>query len=748
MWFDKYYASRKKLIIGFVLVSVLSACLLPFLKFAFNFEQFFPVGDKDLEFFQEFIEEFESDDNFLLIAFEHKPSIFDTSFLKKVDQFTDAAQDVPYVKSVQSLTNFSFPTLTPLGPRMIPAVSMDDPTEMSRDSIRLLNDERLVHNLINQNASSTVVILKTEENTQIEECKSIMHGVNQLIAQHNLPDHYMLGRAYFQTELSALQFREIFMSTVVSSILISIVMILIFRRWRSILIALGSIGVGLLIFMGLLSLLGRELTLMAALYPILMLIVGTSDVIHIMTKYFDELKKGFDKKAALETTIRQIGMATLLTSLTTAAGFATLLSSRIIPIKDFGINAAMGVVVAYIVVIGFTCPLLSYFRKEQLIKKTSTDTFWNNILSRTNAITKQYRVAISIGFFLFIGACLYGMSMIHTNYEIAMNLPKGAKITEDFKYFEKEYAGFRPIEFAVFIQEGYNYDDYEVLEAITKTEDYIRTKEEIASVISLGTIMKSLNQAVYGNNPAEYKMPSQETYALAKPVFSMLSAQGAELLVSKDKRKSRISSKIKDIGAEKINIVSADIDRWIDENIDSSIVQFNQTGTGLILDKNSEFVRESLLYGLGMALIIVSLLMGMLFRNIKMLLLALIPNVIPLLFAAALIGYFDIALEAGISIVFAIIFGIAVDDTIHFLSKYKLAKDRLGDREAALEVSFVETGKAIIFTSIILFFGFAIMLFSSNLPSVIIGMLISVTLVSAILADLIFLPVIIRFFDI
>jgi predicted RND superfamily exporter protein len=220
------------------------------------------------------------------------------------------------------------------------------------------------------------------------------------------------------------------------------------------------------------------------------------------------------------------------------------------------------------------------------------------------------------------------------------------------------------------------------------------------------------------------------------------------MLINNTKDKIRISSRVKDIGADNVKLLSQRIDTWIDNNIDSSVIQFKQTGTGLILDKNSEFVRESLLYGLGLALLIVSVLMGLLFKDFKVLFIALLPNVLPLLFAAALIGYLGIALEAGVSIVFAIIFGIAVDDTIHFMSKYKLAKNQYNDREKALQVTFQETGKAIIFTSIILFFGFLIMLFSANLPSVVIGMLISVTLVSALVADLILLPVVLRWFDI
>lgn len=232
-------------------------------------------------------------------------------------------------------------------------------------------------------------------------------------------------------------------------------------------------------------------------------------------------------------------------------------------------------------------------------------------------------------------------------------------------------------------------------------------------------------------------------------MLASLPSMGTDVLISKDKKKTRVSSKVKDVGAENIKAMSARIDDWLSENIDPEVIQFQQTGTGLLLDKNSEFVKESLLNGLLIALVIVSLLMGLLFRNWKMLFLALVPNLIPLLFAAALIGFTGVALEAGVSIVFAIIFGIAVDDTIHFLSKYKLAKDQYdGDMERALQITFQECGKAIIFTTIILFFGFLILFFSTNQPAVTIGLLISVTLISALVADLTILPVLIRKFKI
>ena len=347
----------------------------------------------------------------------------------------------------------------------------------------------------------------------------------------------------------------------------------------------------------------------------------------------------------------------------------------------------------------------------------------------------------------FIVLSIVGISKIHTNYSLEENLPKGAKITEDFAFFERSYAGFRPLEMAISLNGDTEIWDYETLRDINDLEQYIRSKSEIKTSISIASIVKSLNQALDLTGEQSYTMPDAERYAQIKPMALNAPSLAQNMLISKDKKKTRISARIKDVGAENIKKLSTDIDSFIQNNIDTSRLSVVQTGTGLILDKNSEFVRESLINGLGIALVVVSLLMGFLYRKVKYLFIAIIPNVVPLLFAAALIGFGDIPLEAGTSIIFAIIFGIAVDDTIHFMSKYKLAMDKHKDVEKAMFITFTETGKAIIYTSIILFFGFLVLLFSANTPSVIIGLLISVTLVSAVIADLFLLPLIIRKFD-
>ena len=327
-------------------------------------------------------------------------------------------------------------------------------------------------------------------------------------------------------------------------------------------------------------------------------------------------------------------------------------------------------------------------------------------------------------------------------------MPRGEKITTDFLYFEKHFAGFRPLEVAVFAQGDYQADDYEVLMAVDRLEQHMRTYPSLGSISSLATVYKSIHQMQNSNRSTFYKMPeSEKKFAKYQKIVSKLPESSTAILLSKDQKKTRITSRTLDMGADSIQEVKTKIDQWITENTDPNIATYQQTGTGLILDKNAEYIRRNLIFGLGMAILIVSLLMAVLFRNWRMVIISLVPNVFPLLLAGALLGFLGIELDAGISIVFAVVFGIAVDDTIHFLSKYKLARNKGLDVEASLHTTFMETGKAICLTTLILFFGFLVLLFSIHPPSITVGLLISVTLVSALFGDLLLIPILIRWFN-
>jgi predicted RND superfamily exporter protein len=422
------------------------------------------------------------------------------------------------------------------------------------------------------------------------------------------------------------------------------------------------------------------------------------------------------------------------------------MTSNVRPIRDFGANAALGVLVAYFTVIFFTTCVLTLFSKEQIIKETTENDFWNRLMTSWYGKTLSHGKLISGISVVFIAMCFYGMSQITMNYSVEDSLPINAQLTEDFLYFEDKYSGFRPIEFAITVKnDTLDADSYEVMSEVSKIEDKLYENPNFRSILGMTTIYKSLERMNNGNRADAFKFPeTKREFKKSKRLVDRMIGNESSVMISRDKKKTRISTRIADIGAESIKAEGKEIDQWINTNIDTSMISVKRTGTGLLIDKNAEYIRDNLLQGLLIALVLVSLLMALLFRNWKMLMIALVPNFVPVLFSAGLLGFFEIQLDAGVSIIFAVVFGIAVDDTIHFLSKYKLARDAKKTVEEAIKITFEETGKAITFTTIILFFGFLVMLFSNHPPSVTVGMLISVTLVAALICDLFLLPVLMR----
>lgn len=737
---------RRNFFLGFYgLLTIVSLLLLPQLKFTFDFEQFFPKGDPEYEFFKNYIRDFESDDNFLLIAVERRAGVFDSVFLSKVHDFTLQAGRLPHVTSASSITKMQYPLKTPFGITAVPVVHLDDPAFYPTDRVRVLQDRRFVNNLISADGTALSVVLKTVNQNTLEQGEELMAALDSLLAGYRFEETHTLGRAYFQRELVQMEKREVLVSTLLAALLVILVLFFIFRRWWTVFIAMTGIGLSLLFFLGLLSAMGRELNALAALYPILMCIVGVADTIHITSKYLDELKKGHDRETAIRTTLREIGLATFITCITTALGFASLITNRTAPIQGFGLNAALGVLLSFLVIYGWLWAMLPRFQAGQLIKFTRQYAFWDRFMAWIYRYTQHRHrriVWFSLGLLLL---SVWGISKIHTNYYIKSNLPRGQQVTADFLYFEQKFSGFRPVEFAVFPQDGRQADDFEVLQEMDKLENHLRSYAAVKTVASVNDVYRSLHAMNYGNRPEGYRLPdSLAEFNDYQRLADKLPAAYSEILLSKNHDKARIAVRMTDVGRDSMQLMQQEIETWWSKNIDSSVARFKITGTGVILDRNSVYIRDNMLQGLLPSVLVVAIIMGFLFKDLRMVLVFMVPNVFPLLFAGAFIGYLGIPLEAGIATVFNIVFGIATDDTVHFLSNFKLCRSRGLGVEESLRTTLAETGKAMCLSSIILFFSFSVMLFSIHPPSVIVGLLVSITLVGALFCDLFLVPVLVR----
>ena len=290
-------------------------------------------------------------------------------------------------------------------------------------------------------------------------------------------------------------------------------------------------------------------------------------------------------------------------------------------------------------------------------------------------------------------------------------------------------------------------DDYEILVMINGIVDAMHKEENLSTTLSILDLYKQFN---YGKNLRksfdDYTLPDSSDYALFQQMKADLppSSFARIGLVNQDGTVGRISSTVRDLGTSDIEKINARLQEHINHHLDSSKLSAQITGTGTLIDQNNTYLRQNLLYGLSGAVLIIGLIMAILFKNWKFLVISIIPNVFPLVFGAAVMGLLQISLDATTSMIFAISFGIAVDDTIHFLSKLRLELSKSQDLEKALYNTTLETGRPIIVTSIILFFGFLVMLFAKAPGMMYVGLLVSLTLFSAVFADLFLIPILCR----
>ena len=735
-------------IIGYLLVLIFFAYHLTNLNFKYNIDRFFPTDNPHLSFLEDYEEKLEPDDNFLLIGVERDQSIFDSAFLAKIHEFSNGIQKLEQVKNVNDITTIKEPIKGPFGFIQSPILHHEQPERYNSDSSTIFKDPRWPNYIISEDARAVSLLVKTKPYLSQDSAKVFIEDLKALETDIGFDQIHYAGRTFSQVTFVDKIQKEVVFYVVLCNVVLLLILFLIYRKPLGVAIPLASVVLGMVLFFGILGFLNIPLDIMSTLYPTLMLIIGMSDVIHIKSKYLDELGRGESRISAMSKTIKEIGFATLLTSLTTSIGFLALLSSQIPPLRNFGIYAAVGVFLAYLTVIFFTTMILVNFNAGQLNRSGKGSFSVRPLLAKAFLIISKNQKRIWAGAILFMGICIVGMTQVSRNVYMLSDVPKDSKIRQDFKFFEEQFAGVRPLEIAILPEEGYNLQAKEVIKEVQSFEDHIKSYEPVNHVISPLTIYRTVNKSLSNGKPEAYKIP-EDTAQLQK-VNDFIEKGGRSVfssVISEDKQMGRLTGNMKDIGSANMKELYQSMRSWKGAHIDTSVVDFRVTGKLFLVDKNNDYLLGNLLTGLSLAFLVVGLLMGLLFRQLKMVLISFIPNIIPLIIAGALMGFTGITLKATTSIIFTIAFGIAVDDTIHFLSRFKIEQLKGVGKVRAIKRTFTETGKAITFTTIILLAGFSTLVFSDFTVTYYIGLLIGLTLLSAWITDLLLLPLLLyRFY--
>lgn len=742
---NKKFAER--LIILISLVSLVFFVNLKDLRLDYRFENFFPENDPDLVYYYDFVNEFETDNDFFIVGIKNNNGIFKQEFLQKLEALTDTLRKIEFINSIKSPTSLKFPVAGPFGVITVPYIHTDKPEFYKTDSARIYESENLVGSLFSEDGKIVSIQLKHEEELVKSQIDQLVLNVENTVASFDFDESHIVGKIRGQHYFTEQMIFELLLFVGISIILVSLFLYFSFRAFWGVWVPFLVIGFSVLWLLSLLSFINKPINLLTTLLPTILFVVGISNVVHILERFIYELRNKAEKLKAIKIAFKEVGLATFLTSFTTAVGFFTLNTSNILPVKEFGTYTAIGVLISFVLAFTLLPSVLVIAKKPEITKKGSEVHFWTNKLAGLFAWLLPNRRNVLAGFLGLIVISGIGISLLKVDNFFIEDWVVKDEIRDDYRFFEKQFSGFRPFDIAIWVKDSStSFNDYEVLKELEIIDVEIKKTYKTKFVVSPLNFVKIANQSIHGGKSEYYKIPDTEKeYKSLISKFRNFKSPTIKSFVNQSAKKARFSAKIIDYGGAKMNLLNQDIENSLQQKLNPKLIGFQLTGMPYLVDKNNKKLSTNLIIGLLIAFLIVAVLMGLLFKSFSMIIVALIPNILPLGLIAAFMGYFGIDLKIATSIIFTIAFGIAVDDTIHFMSKYRIELNKNKGKLYALKRTFLQTGKAIVVTSIILSSGFFILILSQVTSSFYIGLLISLTLLFALICNLVLLPVLILY---
>lgn len=713
------------------------------ITFSYEFEDFLPQNDDNAQIFKDFKERFASDNDFLLLALEKKSGIFDSTFLKKVEKIeSDIAKldDVTAVRSILSMSEFRF---MPGGLVLeIPYVHLDS-MRLEKDSVRIYSHEELVNQFVSENGRSLCLFIKHTDFLSKERSDILSDKLYALLDKAELDDYHLIGRVVGQRYYVEKMMSEMMLFISISVILVILFLWIAFRSIWGILLPQVVLYLSAIWVIGSMGLFNEPINILLVLLPSILFVVGMSDVIHLVSKYIDNLRDGMPKNDAVINAVKEIGLATLLTSLTTAIGFISLIVIPVKPIQSFAIYVSLAVVITFIITI-LTLPALFILSKAPVVAEKYKNPIWHRVLAKTFKWTLRNRKTIPLAFLVVFGISVYGITKLESNNFLMDELKDDNPVKMSFNYMDDNYGGIRPFELMIELKnpEQNQFWDKEVLKDFERVQDYLEDEYGVQRLTSLITILKTANRSFKSGLHSNYKLPENkgDIARFKKQLERLENGQILRLVVDSTQHFARITGTIPDWGNKKVTAKNQELEHFLKNELKSPYFDVKLTGTAHLLDLNLKTLSNNMMQGLILASVIIAVLMALLYRSFTMTIISLIPNIIPLVVVAGLMGYMGINLKISTAITFTIAFGIAVDDTIHFLSKLKLELSKGKTLLRALRTTYITTGKAIILTSLVLLAGFFMLILSDFEGTFAMGALVSLSLFIALLADLMLLP--------
>ena len=667
--------------------------------------------------------------------------------LTRLDTLTREIERYSGVQGVLSLTNV--PRLIRQGDSLVTQPLLS--TGLSADSLgpRLRDQPFLRGLLLSQDGTTPAMLVKIERH--FNDTPERVDLVDRIDARaHAVMGNVALaGFPYLRTQYAKRVTAEAPLFTGLALLLSLLFLYVTFRSWLAIALPTVVVVLGIVWTFGLMALFDYRLNLVTAVLPALLVIIGMANTIHLSTKFFDQYYLLHDRRRALIYTIRTAGMATFLTSLTTAVGFGVLLLSGSGNLKTFGAFSATGIMLLY--VFSVTLIPIAYLKLKppsERAARLATHDFFATFFGRVAYFAERRSGAILAFTALVIGVGILGAVQVSSNIYVFSDFHEDDPLRQDLATFEKGFGGVLPMEVVLEAKKPGAFRSLGNLRRIERLERTADTTAFVGSALSVVDLVKLSNQAYFGGDPRTFRLPSgYEMPFLQSALTSLVADEGGGRLtedlpsfVDSTFSLTRVYLGVEDVGTERMTTLADTVGARARALFPTDRFNVFVTGTAITATQSGVNLVRNLIVSLVAALIVISALMALLFRSLRLTFISLLPNVIPLLLVGGAMGYAGILLKPSTVLIFPLAFGIAVDDTIHFLAKYRLVRKQGQRRDEAIITTLRETGKAILFTSLVLMSGFLVFTFSSFAGTFNMGALTALTLGVALLTNLLLLP--------
>jgi predicted RND superfamily exporter protein len=611
----------------------------------------------------------------------------------------------------------------------------------------------------NESSNSTLMVIFVNRMTLNTNAREVfVDNLDELLAQQEgrFGRIHRTGVPYIRTIITLKTKEELRFFIAISAAITALLLYLFFRSFKVVMYSMLAVAIGVTWSLGVISLLGFKLSGLMGLIPSLIIVIGVPNSVYLINKYHQEFRAHGNKIKALNRVIRKIGSATLLTNATTALGFATFIFTKSRILIEFGIAASINIMLVFVLTIFIIPIVFSLLGDPKPRHVKHLDRMWVvrfiNLLVLFVSGNRRTIYYISVGVFVL---SIIGIARIHTTGNMVDDLPKGDQVKEDLVYFQDSYKGVLPLEVLIDTKKPGKAISTGTLRRIERLQAYFDSIPEFSRSLSITDALKFAKQAYYNGRPSKYSLIGSREKSFIAPYLKgkkdstqQGSGNMAAGFLDPERRFVRITLQIADVGTVELEELLERIQPRVNQIFDPEDFQVVFTGNSVAYLKGTSYLVNNLFISLTIAIAIIAVLMAILFRSVRMTLISMLPNLLPLLFTGGVMGWFGIPLKVSTILVFSIAFGISIDDTIHYLAKFRqeLSTQKNKIKPAVLG-ALRETGLSMFYTSIILFFGFGVFTFSDFGSTIALGTLVSLTLLVAMFANLVLLPALLLSLD-